>query len=431
MVRDIVVRAEGLGKKYIIDHAAIAEPYVALRDILARAVKTTIRAGFGALSGRRSSARRSTEEFWALRDVSFEIERGTITGIIGRNGAGKSTLLKILSRITEPSEGRVMIDGRMACLLDVGTGFHPELTGRENIYLNGAILGMTHAEITKKFSRIVEFAELEKFLDTAVKNYSSGMYLRLAFSIAAHLESEILVVDEVLAVGDAQFQQKCIGKMSEVAGSGRTVLLVSHDMTAVKRFCDNAILLSTGSVEYAGDVPQAIERYAPANQAFGRSAFDISTSKRKGSGAVRIEDVSLSGGSEPASFNVFQEMEISIRLRADKASDMKSVCVWVLFRNFRGDDVLMLMQKDANARLPAATTAELSLRLNTVLQPGSYVLALGVLGENGEILDWIDAGPQLRVASSFDGAGPYDSRLGMLTMRADWQVRSPAPGSAS
>jgi lipopolysaccharide transport system ATP-binding protein len=431
MVKDIVVRAEGLGKKYIIDHEAITEPYVALRDVMARAVRTTVRAGFGALLGRPPLAGRSREEFWALRAVNFEIERGTITGIIGRNGAGKSTLLKILSRITEPTEGRVTIDGRLACLLDVGTGFHPELTGRENIYLNGAILGMAHAEIRKKFSQIVEFGEVEKFLDTPVKNYSSGMYLRLAFSIAAHLESEILVVDEVLAVGDANFREKCIGKMSEVARSGRTVLLVSHDMAAVKQFCDNAILLNAGCVEYSGGVRETIERYGSANKLFARDLFDISRCKRTGSGAVRVEDVSLWGGSEPAAFKVFQDMEIILRLRAGNPHDMKSASVWVLFKNIRGDDILMLMQKDANAVLPATTAAEVSLRVNTVLQPGHYVVAFGVLGHNGDILDWIDDGPSVKVEDSFIGAGPYDARLGLVTMKADWLVRSATPGSCS
>ena len=221
MADDVVIRAEGLGKKYVIGH-----------DGRTRALSCAARRA-GARRAQRSGARRRTwlrgraivagdavEEFWALKDVSFEVKRGEVVGIIGRNGAGKSTLLKILSRITEPSEGRVTIKGRVASLLEVGTGFHPELTGRENIYLNGAILGMTRAEIKRKFDEIVAFAEVEKFLDTPVKRYSSGMYVRLAFAVAAHLEPEILIVDEVLAVGDAEFQKKCLGKMNDVARTG-------------------------------------------------------------------------------------------------------------------------------------------------------------------------------------------------------------------
>ena len=241
MADDVVIRAEGLGKKYLIGHAAERERYVALRDVMARGARNLWRKTADMARGRAILAGDTVEEFWALRDVSFEVKRGEVLGIIGRNGAGKSTLLKILSRITEPSEGRVTIKGRVASLLEVGTGFHPELTGRENIYLNGAILGMTRAEIRRKFDEIVDFAEVEKFLDTPVKRYSSGMYVRLAFAVAAHLEPEILVVDEVLAVGDAEFQKKCLGKMSEVAGGGRTVLFVSHNMAAVGILCPRSM----------------------------------------------------------------------------------------------------------------------------------------------------------------------------------------------
>ncbi|HEY2330091.1 MAG TPA: ABC transporter ATP-binding protein, partial [Verrucomicrobiae bacterium] len=245
---DYAIKVEGLGKKYLLQHQATGKRYVALRDVLAEKAK----AFFG---GRRPEAgsRKSVEEFWALKDVSFEIKPGEVVGIIGRNGAGKSTLLKLLSRITEPTTGRVRLRGRVASLLEVGTGFHPELTGRENIFLNGAILGMHRTEIKKKFDEIVAFAEVEKFLDTPVKRYSSGMYMRLAFAVAAHLEPEILIVDEVLAVGDFGFQQKCLGKMQDVAaGEGRTVVFVSHNMQAVTTLCIRAILLNAGKIVQAG-----------------------------------------------------------------------------------------------------------------------------------------------------------------------------------
>ncbi len=261
MSSDVVIRVEKLGKKYTIGHQSERERYLALRDVLARNARGVWRKTIEMLRGQIIVPGDVTEEFWALRDVSFEVKRGQVLGVIGRNGAGKSTLLKILSRITEPSEGRVIIKGRVASLLEVGTGFHPELSGRENIYLNGAILGMNRVEIKKRFDEIVDFSEVEKFLDTPVKRYSSGMYLRLAFAVAAHLEPEILVVDEVLAVGDAEFQKKCLGKMSEVAGGGRTVLFVSHNMDAVRRLCVSGLLLSSGVVDFVGQTDECIDRY--------------------------------------------------------------------------------------------------------------------------------------------------------------------------
>jgi lipopolysaccharide transport system ATP-binding protein len=237
-----VISAEGLSKQYQI--GTRSESYETLRDTIANVVRAPFQ--------RSRSERDEGKTFWALRDINFEVSRGEVLGIVGRNGAGKSTLLKILSRITEPSAGRVKLTGRIASLLEVGTGFHPELTGRENIYLNGAILGMRKAEIRQKFDEIVAFSEIGKFLDTPVKRYSSGMYVRLAFAVAAHLEPEILIIDEVLAVGDAAFQKKCMGKISSVARHGRTVLFVSHNMVAVKAMCTRAILLQQGRIAQDG-----------------------------------------------------------------------------------------------------------------------------------------------------------------------------------
>lgn len=249
-----VINVENLSKKFIIAHKE-QERYTALRDVIERQTKKIL--SFG--SGKKSYVK---EEFWALNDISFEVNQGDRLGIIGRNGAGKSTLLKILSRITEPTRGRVTIKGKVASLLEVGTGFHPELTGRENIFLNGAILGMSRNEIRKKFDEIVAFAEVEKFLDTPVKRYSSGMYVRLAFAVAAHLEPEILVIDEVLAVGDAQFQKKCLGKMEDVSKNmGRTVLFVSHNITAIQSLCNKGILLQKGNLIYNGEMNQVVDNY--------------------------------------------------------------------------------------------------------------------------------------------------------------------------
>ena len=261
MADDIVIRAEDLGKKYIIGHQADRERYTALRDVIARNARGFLRSAKDLAAGRPMTEGDEVEEFWALKDLSFEIARGEVVGVIGSNGAGKSTLLKVLSRITEPSEGRVEIKGRVASLLEVGTGFHPELTGRENIFLNGAILGMGHSETRRKFDEIVAFAEVEKFLDTPVKRYSSGMYVRLAFAVAAHLEPEVLIVDEVLAVGDAEFQKKCLGKMSEVAGQGRTVLFVSHNMAAVRDLCRTGIVLQRGRAVFRGPCDEAVATY--------------------------------------------------------------------------------------------------------------------------------------------------------------------------
>jgi lipopolysaccharide transport system ATP-binding protein len=258
-----VIKAEGIGKKYIISHES-PERYLALRDVIQQRAKKLF-----------SKSQTAKEEFWALKDINFEVKQGEAIGIIGRNGAGKSTLLKILSRITEPSEGRVEINGRTSALLEVGTGFHPELTGRENIFLNGAILGMSRAEIKKKFDAIVEFSGVEKFLDTPVKRFSSGMYLRLAFAVAAHLEPEILIVDEVLAVGDTEFQKKCLGKMKDVSvNEGRTVLFVSHNLTAIQKLCRQGIYLKNGKVCLSGNVDQVIGTYLDSGEAT-RSVYEI------------------------------------------------------------------------------------------------------------------------------------------------------------
>ncbi len=255
MSRNVIV-VENLGKRYRLHHQE-RERYSTLRDTLARRAKSLFRDPRAALRTGQAD-----EDFWALKDVSFEIKEGEVVGIIGRNGAGKSTLLKILSRITEPTTGRVGIRGRVASLLEVGTGFHPELTGRENIFLNGAVLGMSREEIKRKFDEIVAFAEVEKFLDTPVKRYSSGMYVRLAFAVAAHLEPEILVVDEVLAVGDAEFQKKCLGKMGEVSKSeGKTILFVSHNIQAIQALCQYGMLMHQGSVINQGAISAVVNQY--------------------------------------------------------------------------------------------------------------------------------------------------------------------------
>ena len=298
-MRAIAIKAEGLSKSYLVGHQRYDRArYTALRDVIARSFRTFARKTRDVIAGRQIVQGDEIEEFWALKNVSFEVAQGEVVGIIGRNGAGKSTLLKILSRITEPTEGEVRVYGRVASLLEVGTGFHPELSGRENIFLNGAVLGMTRAEVRKKFDEIVAFAEVEKFLDTPVKRYSSGMYVRLAFAVAAHLEAEILLVDEVLAVGDAEFQKKCLGKMRDVAkGQGRTVLFVSHNIAAVASLCTRGVFLKSGQIGLAGEIQSAIHRYITD---YTQQAFEIQFADHDpaaGDEVVRVRAARIRGAS--------------------------------------------------------------------------------------------------------------------------------------
>jgi lipopolysaccharide transport system ATP-binding protein len=313
---DFVIRVEGLGKSYRLRH----ERYVALRDVIADQFHSLGRRllGRGGAPGADDE-----EEFWALREVGFEVKRGEVLGIIGRNGAGKSTLLKVLSRITEPTEGRVRINGRVASLLEVGTGFHPELTGRENIYLNGAILGMTRDEIRRKFDEIVVFAEVEKFLDTPVKRFSSGMYVRLAFAVAAHLEPEILVVDEVLSVGDIEFQQRCLGKMREVAtASGRTVLFVSHNMGAIQALCPLTLRLESGRVKGFGETREQVENYlTDMSDAHVAGAF----ARRKLSRSIALEDLQVS----PNPIQTGQDARFRLKISSTEPARARDVCLLV------------------------------------------------------------------------------------------------------
>ena len=310
---DSIISVQNLSKCYLLGHQGEREKYTALRDVIARNVKGLARTTRDMLTGRQVVGGGEVEEFWALKDVSFEVKRGEVLGIIGRNGAGKSTLLKILSRITEPTKGRIEINGRVASLLEVGTGFHPELTGRENIFLNGAILGMTRAEIRKSFDEIVVFAEVEKFLDTPVKRYSSGMYVRLAFAVAAHLNPEILIVDEVLAVGDAQFQKKCMGKMQDVATGGRTVLFVSHNMGAINRLCNRALLLNKGAVYKMGNVHEVSEAYLTGDIARGSKRI-WTIDQAPGDHCARLMEVIASSDAEIAdgSFDIRRPFRISM-----------------------------------------------------------------------------------------------------------------------
>ncbi len=302
---DTVIRLKGVGKQYRLGRSR--EGYLTLRDTIQRWTAGPLRA---LLSGARRAERHPL--LWALKDVSIEIGRGDVVGIIGRNGAGKSTLLKILSRITEPTEGEVDIYGRLGCLLEVGTGFHAELTGRENLYLNGAILGMRRSEIARKFDEIVAFAEVERFIDTPVKFYSSGMYMRLAFAVAAHLDPEILIVDEVLAVGDTEFQKKCLGKMGDVARGGRTVLFVSHNLQAVTSLCSRTMVLQGGQVVHDGPTSASVARYIGMST---RYAQGTPAEARPGSGEWRF----TSAAAVKDIFDPGEAIEVSFRTALKRA----------------------------------------------------------------------------------------------------------------
>src|SRR5437773_3742016 len=329
---DLAIRVENLSKQYTI--VAARSRHDTLRDQIMYGLKSMFhRNGHpSSVSGLPSSVSPHTDTFWALKDVSFEVREGDVVGIIGRNGAGKSTLLKILSRITKPTSGYARICGRVGSLLEVGTGFHPELTGRENIYLNGAILGMSKAEIDRKFDEIVAFAETEKFLDTPVKHYSSGMYVRLAFAVAAHLEPEILIVDEVLAVGDVQFQKKCLGKMQDVSrNQGRTILFVSHNMDAIQRLCSKCLMLEDGQLIANGSTPSALVRYlsSDCSRARPNEWLDVSHSSHTGTGQARFVAVQYSSLNEAAAFQPYSQgpLEFLLDIVSDSPRSIGSIGV--------------------------------------------------------------------------------------------------------
>jgi lipopolysaccharide transport system ATP-binding protein len=369
---DTVIKVENLGKKYLIRHQQ-RERYTALRDVLANKFKS-----FGkrlvSLQPHSSNLQPSREEFWALKDISFEVKQGDRIGIIGRNGAGKTTLLKLLSRITEPTTGRIAIKGRVASLLEVGTGFHPELTGRENIYLNGAILGMTKSEIKKKFDEIVDFAEIEKFLDTPVKHYSSGMYVRLAFAVAAHLEPEILLVDEVLAVGDAQFQKKCLGKMEEVGKGGRTIFFVSHNMTAIQSLCTNAILLVNGRLNGFGNVEEQIDRYL--NSGESRDQIGPDSSYQLGSNLI-LRKLEFSPNPIASGSN----LNFNLALESISVEIIESIVILIYSSLGIHVAILDLRTKDFPLRINEANQLTISGRIRSLpLVEGDYSIGIYIQG---------------------------------------------------
>ena len=415
-----IISVENLGKRYRLRHAAQGG-YVTFREAIAQKVRSLAR------RSPRPVDSQTQEDFWALRDVSFEIKQGDVVGIIGRNGAGKSTLLKVLSRITEPTTGRVRLGGRVASLLEVGTGFHPELTGRENIFLNGAILGMSKAEIRSKFDEIVVFAEVEKFLDTPVKHYSSGMYVRLAFAVAAHLEPEILVVDEVLAVGDSQFQEKCLGKMKQVAvGEGRTVLFVSHNLAAVEYLCASAIMLDGGNVVQTGETTNVLKTYRSRGGDGGHDA-EIALRRRPSWATPIITAARIRAIDEErhSNFSIGESILIEVSFQAPADKPITAPVLGIVIRNSMEVPVGAVNMRMTGHMQPARMAAgTITCALTEpLLAPGRYTIDAW-LGDGLTDIDVVDRAAAFTIESSdYYGSGvpPFD-HLGHLILKPSWNV---------
>lgn len=417
---DAIIRVENLSKKYVLSHQDEA---VGSYKTFRGAITNTAKSVASAFKFNKKQVDHKCEEFWALRDVSFEIKQGERVGIIGRNGAGKSTLLKILSRITEPTKGKISIKGRVASLLEVGTGFHPELTGRENIFLNGAILGMSKAEIQRKFDEIVAFAEVEKFLDTPVKRYSSGMYVKLAFSVAAHLEPEILVVDEVLAVGDVQFQKKCLGKMQDVSREeGRTVLFVSHNMDAIQRLCTRCVMLQRGQIVAQGATDRLLARYLSSNifKAAPRQWIDVSqANQRIGKGEARFNKVKYSSLNELADFHPYSNgsLEFLIDIGSNSSKSVGSLGITICDK--LGNKLVNADSLEIGQRINLEKGSNLiKVKIEEVhLKPGVYTIGLWLAEPlGGHIFDYVESAFEFEIISlKNEGLGIRPDGDGVVT----------------
>src|SRR5262245_41015355 len=421
-----IIEVENLSKRYLVGHQAdTSSHYIALRDVIARGFREFVRKTADMVHGRQIIQGDEIEEFWALKDLSFEVKQGEVLGIIGRNGAGKSTLLKILSRITDPTEGRVVLRGRGASLLQVGTGFHPELTGRENVHLNGAVLGMSQREIKRKFDEIVAFAEVEQFLDTPVKRYSSGMYVRLAFAVAAHLEPEIMFVDEVLAVGDYNFQRKCLGKMQEMTGiAGRTVLFVSHNMNAVTSLCARCILLVDGKIKTAGRPDEVVEAYLDTGAANEEIRLQWARSMPSGKRAF-IEHIALNANGNKSGYFDFKEplsLTIQYLLVADRYGARCAIEVCnsdaVIFRSFDTDKNSSLLGQRKSGLYAAIVNLPKEL-----LKPGRYFINVDLAIPQGARIDRIDQAVRFEIVLKDVYAATVSfapHRRGIVAFNSDW-----------
>jgi lipopolysaccharide transport system ATP-binding protein len=419
---NIVISVENLSKCYLIGHqSAQRERYTALRDVIAREARNFVRKASDLLRGKQIIQGDEVEQLWALKDIGFEVRQGEVVGIIGRNGAGKSTLLKILSRITKPTTGRVRLRGRVGSLLEVGTGFHPELTGRENIFLNGAILGMTRKEIIRKFDEIVAFAEVERFLDTPVKRYSSGMYVRLAFAVAAHLEPEILIVDEVLAVGDSEFQKKCLGKMDDVSRrEGRTVLFVSHNMGVMASLCPHAIWLDKGMIVRAGNARQVIRDYLALNAPTRERCLNLGDCPRNG-GDGRLRLLSLEWLSD---IPLQHGQPVKARIQLKTESPLEDVTIGIGFSNFEGCRLLTYEADFPEGYRPSLIrpgTYTVDFEVDSLpLAPDHYYLDIGCRSGDHYALDYIAAGAELEIVPGATTPGYITKRNAAVRLPSRW-----------
>lgn len=420
---DVAIQAEDVGKRFRIGQSVPYRRFSELPSQWGAALKKRLQNGH---AGRTASR----EWFWALKNISFEVRQGEVLGIIGRNGAGKSTLLKIISRITEPTEGQVEMWGRVGSLLEVGTGFHPELTGRENIFLNGAVLGMRRSEIRRNFDEIVAFAEIERFIDTPVKHYSSGMYMRLAFAVAAHLDPEILLVDEVLAVGDAAFQRKCLGKMSEVARGGRTVLFVSHNMAAIESLCQRALLLERGQVALLGTQREAVDAYLRGGNS---AAVDLrARTDRRGSGDVRVTGIQFrdADGQPLANAASGQDVEILLAYERSRTFNSRSVTASIMVKTSM--DVPVFLHHNRLTGQDLGTLPEVGAfvcRLPRLpLPPSTYRISYAVLN-GSDYLDAVDSAAEFQVVEgNFFGSAELPPQThGVCLVDARWHVEAQAP----
>lgn len=416
---DSIIQVRGLGKSYNISHEGGKESYTALRDVITNQSKK-IFSFPKSLRNEGGLKKLTIEEFWALKDVSFDIKQGDRVGIIGRNGAGKSTLLKILSRITEPTTGEIRIKGRVASLLEVGTGFHPELTGRENIFLNGAILGMNRAEIKRKFDEIVDFAEVEKFLDTPVKRYSSGMYVRLAFAVAAHLEPEILIIDEVLAVGDAQFQKKCLGKMEDVSkNEGRTVLFVSHNMGVVSKLCNKGVLLQKGQILFAGKPNQVIEYYLSTQSSSSEYTYQSSPIKLKEN---YIKHLSIKNEKdESVSAFLFNE-SIVLHFCCKLGTYSPNLQIGVAMQDKFNNRIFTVIKEIEYFKLDIKGFISGKLRLpNSLLAPNFYSFVFVLWNKDGNVVDSVENVCPIHIYDNGTELAQYESEdYGNIIINANW-----------
>ncbi|MCR4405504.1 MAG: ABC transporter ATP-binding protein [Anaerolineae bacterium] len=417
---DIAIRVEGISKQYHIGKKR--EKYATLRDTLTDVLAAPFRRASKLLRGQATGAAELDETIWALKEVSFEVGRGEVVGIIGRNGAGKSTLLKILSRITEPTEGYAEIHGRVGSLLEVGTGFHPELTGRENIYLNGAILGMKRVEIDHKFDEIVAFSEVERFIDTPVKHYSSGMYLRLAFAVAAHLEPEILLIDEVLAVGDAAFQKKCIGKMGSVAKEGRTVVFVSHNMGAITQLCERTLWLDEGRLRLSGLSSDVVAAYLSSGTEGQATWYNPSAAPRDLE--VQLKSARVLFGDNRPTATVDFDSPFRIELTYDVFEPIRDLSVAYQLIDSQGSLVFEAMDTDSpewkgRVRQPGRYIATCRVP-GYLLKPGRYHLSLVSFVERVKIIERQEGVLTFDVSEVGYCLNP--GRLGVVSPVLEWEV---------